>query len=150
MMNRVLLGSIVALALNVAWISVSHAAESATASTATTQKSRLVFQVSDNDPGKWNLTLNNANNVQKDVGASNVDIEIVVYGPGIGMLKADSVAANRVNDALASGVKVLACENTMQAQKLAKSDMMSNIGYVKAGVTEIMQRQQEGWAYIKP
>ena len=149
-MNRMLFGSIVALALNVAWISVSYAAESATASTATTQKSRLVFQVSDNDPIKWNLTLNNANNVQKDVGASNVDIEIVVYGPGIGMLKADSVAANRVNDALASGVKVVACENTMQAQKLAKSDMMSNIGYVKAGVTEIMQRQQEGWAYIKP
>ena len=149
-MNRVLLGSIVALALNVAWISVSYAAESAKASTATSQKSRLVFQVSDNDPAKWNLTLNNANNVQKDVGASNVDIEIVVYGPGIGMLKADSVAANRVNDALASGVKVVACENTMQAQKLTKSDMMSNIGYVKAGVTEIMQRQQEGWAYIKP
>jgi len=150
MMNRVLLGSIVALALNVAWISVSYAAESAKASPATSQKSGLVFQVSDSDPAKWNLTLNNANNVQKDVGASNVDIEIVVYGPGIGMLKADSVAANRVNDALASGVKVVACENTMQAQKLAKSDMMSNIGYVKAGVTEIMQRQQEGWAYIKP
>ena len=101
-------------------------------------------------PGKWNLTLNNASNVQKDVGADNVDIEIVVYGPGIGMLKADSTAASRVNEALASGVKVVACENTMQAQKLSKADMLSNVGYVSAGVVELMQRQQEGWAYIRP
>ena len=150
MMNRVLFGSFVALALNAAWISASYAAESPTASAATSKKSRLVFQVSDNDPGKWNLTLNNANNVQEDVGAANVDIEIVAYGPGIGMLKADSVAANRVGDALAAGVKVVACENTMQAQKLAKSEMIASVGYVSAGVVEIMQKQQEGWAYIKP
>jgi intracellular sulfur oxidation DsrE/DsrF family protein len=150
MMHFALVGSIVVLALNVAWAPVSYAAEPVTTSAATSKKSRLLFQVSDNDPGKWNLALNNANNVQKDVGAGNVDIEIVVYGPGIGMLKADSVAANRVNDALASGVKVVACENTMQAQKLSKADMMPSIGYVSAGVVELMQKQQEGWAYIKP
>ena len=49
-----------------------------------------------------------------------------------------------------NGVKVVACENTMQAQKLSKADMLSNVGYVSAGVVELMQRQQEGWAYIKP
>ena len=149
-MNRVRVGPIAVLALFVAWSPVGFAADAASTSAGTIKKSRLVLQVSDSDPGKWNLTLNNASNVQKDVGADNVDIEIVVYGPGIGMLKADSTAASRVNEALASGVKVVACENTMQAQKLSKADMLSNVGYVSAGVVELMQRQQEGWAYIRP
>ena len=113
-------------------------------------KSKVVIQVSDGETAKWNLALNNAKNVQTDLGAANVDIEIVAYGPGIGMLKADSVVGARVDEALASGVKVVACENTMRGQKLTKPDMLGNVGYVSAGVVEIMQRQQQGWAYIRP
>jgi intracellular sulfur oxidation DsrE/DsrF family protein len=124
----------------------------ATAQTAqpTPTRSRVVMQVSDGDAGKWNLALNNAKNLQSELGAANVDIEIVTYGPGIGMLKADSVVGTRVDEALASGVKVVACENTMRGQKLTKPDMLGGIGYVSAGVVEIMQRQQQGWAYIRP
>jgi intracellular sulfur oxidation DsrE/DsrF family protein len=113
-------------------------------------KSKVVMQVSDGDAAKWNLALNNAKNLQTDLGAANVDIEIVAYGPGIGMLKADSVVGTRVDEALAAGVKVVACENTMRGQKLGKPDMLSGVGYVSAGVVEIMQRQQQGWAYIRP
>jgi hypothetical protein len=111
---------------------------------------KLVMQVSDNDPAKWNLALNNAKNVQTDLGAQNVVIEIVAYGPGINMLKADSVAANRVAEAMGAGVMVIACENTMTNQKLDKDTMLNGIGYVKAGVVEIMQKQQAGWAYLRP
>jgi intracellular sulfur oxidation DsrE/DsrF family protein len=111
---------------------------------------RVVMQVSDNDPAKWNLALNNARNLQADLGRDNVEIEIVAYGPGIGMLKAESVVGNRIDEALGSGVKVVACENTMTGQKLARSDMLPKIGYVKAGVVELMQRQQQGWAYVRP
>jgi hypothetical protein len=111
---------------------------------------RAVIQVSDNDAQKWNLALNNARNVQDDLGADAVDLEIVVYGPGIGMLKSDSPVAKRVADALKSGVKVVACENTMKAQKLAYPDMLPNIGYVPAGVVELMKKQQQGYAYIRP
>jgi uncharacterized protein len=117
---------------------------------AAAQRARVVIQVSDADPGKWNLALNNAKNIQTDLGAANVDIEIVTYGPGIGMLKADSVVGGRVAEALASGVAVVACENTMRGQKLGKPDMLGGIGYVSAGVVEIMQKQQQGWAYIRP
>jgi len=115
-----------------------------------TVRPRVVMQVSDNDPAKWNLALNNAKNIQADLGASNVDIEIVAYGPGINMLKADSVVGNRVNEAMGAGVKVVACENTMRNNKLAKDDMLPKVGYVEAGVVELMQKQQQGWAYIRP
>ena len=113
-------------------------------------QNRVVMQVSDNDTGKWNLALNNAKNLQADLGAKSVDIEIVAYGPGIGMLKADSVVGNRIGEALSSGVRIEACENTMRGQKLDKADMLAGIGYVPAGVVEIMQKQQQGWAYLRP
>ena len=114
------------------------------------QRGKVVIQVSDGDQAKWNLALNNARNIQADLGAANVDIEIVAYGPGIGMLKLDSPVANRVDEANAAGIKVMACENTMKGQKLVRSDMLGSVGYVNAGVVEIMQRQQQGWAYIRP
>ena len=113
-------------------------------------KHRVVIQVSDNDPGKWNLTLNNAFNVQKVLGKNDTEIEIVAYGPGINMLKMDSIVGNRIDQAEKDGVKVVACENTMHAQKLTKADMLPSIGYVPGGVVEIMKREGEGWAYIRP
>jgi len=66
------------------------------------------------------------------------------------MLKAESVVGTRVDEALAAGVKVVACENTMRNQKLAKQDMLPKVDYVMAGVVELMQKQQQGWAYIRP
>lgn len=111
---------------------------------------KVVLQVSDGDPQKWGLALTNAYNVQNDLGADTVDLEIVVYGPGIGMLKAGSPVAARVVSALKSGVKVVACENTMTAQNLTRADLVPGIGYVQAGVVELMKKQQQGFAYIRP
>ena len=113
-------------------------------------KNRLIVQVSEADPKKWALALNNVKNVQTDLGKANVEIELVAYGPGIGMLKMDSEVANRINEAMADGVKVVACENTMTNNKIAKDDMLPKISYVKAGVVEIMQKQQQGYAYLRP
>ncbi len=122
----------------------------AQAQQATPQRARVVIQVSDADQGKWNLALNNAKNIQTDLGAANVDVEIVAYGPAIGMLKTDSPVGGRIDEATAAGVKVIACENTMRGQKLTRTDMLNGIGYVPAGVVELMSRQQQGWAYLRP
>lgn len=111
---------------------------------------QAVFQVSDADPQKWNLTLNNVNNVIQDLGAKNVDLEIVAYGPGIAMLKSDSSVGKRIAEALKSGVKVVACENTMKGQQLVSADMLPEIGYVPAGVVELITKQRDGYSYIRP
>ena len=137
------------LAAFAALILVSGLAASASAQPVP-QRNRVVIQVSDGDAAKWNLALNNARNLQTDLGTRNVDIEIVAYGPGIGMLKLDSPVANRIGEAKDAGVKIMACENTMNGQKLVRADMLNGIGYVGAGVVEIMQRQQDGWAYLRP
>ena len=113
-------------------------------------KQRVIFQVSDNDPGKWNLALNNARNVQADLGKDNVQIEIIAYGPGLDMLKAESKVADRLAGALDDSIGLIACENTMNNTKVTRAQMYEGIAYVQAGVTHIMKRQREGWAYIRP
>ena len=114
------------------------------------ERQKVVFQVSDADPAKWNLALNNARNVQADLGKDKVDVEIVAYGPGLGMLKADSKVAARLAQALDSNIGLMACENTMRNTKVEKADMYHGIQYVDAGVVHIMKRQREGWAYVRP
>lgn len=115
-----------------------------------TSQSSVVIQISENNPAIWNLALNNAKNIQQDLGKENTNIEIVAYGPGINMLKFDSEVAPRLKEASAGGVALLACGNTMKNQKLTEKDLDGNVKVVKAGVIEIINKQREGWAYIKP
>ena len=123
------------------------------ASAQTTQapiKNKVVFQMSDNDQTRWMLALNNIRNVQLELGEDLVEIELVAYGPGIGMLKGDSPVAKRIAEALKTGVKVVACENTMKGLKLVYADMLPDIGYAPSGVVELMRKQQDNYAYIRP
>lgn len=112
-------------------------------------RNRALFQVTDNDPARWNMILNNMRNLREGVGAEAIEIELVAYGPGILMLKADSSVKQRLAEAAKDGVKIIACQNTMNGMKLVPADMLAEIGYVPAGVVEVFRKQQEGWAYIR-
>ncbi len=139
-----------AQALAVAVVLAAAAAFAPAVSHAQSERYKVVLQVSDADPAKWNLTLNNARNIQQDLGAKNVDVEIMAFGPGLSMLKADSKVADRLAQALDSNVGLMACESTMRNTKVKREDMYGGIGYVDAGVVHIMKRQREGWAYVRP
>ena len=110
----------------------------------------VVVQVSDGDSKTWNQALNVVKNIQAEYGKDKVDVELVVFGNGAGLLKFDSPLAGRIDDTLASGAKISMCENTMRAQKLVKDDMHPKIGYVKAGVIEIIERNKQGWTVVRP
>lgn len=111
-------------------------------------KHRVVFQVNEDDTRKWNTILANINNVQEELG--RVEITVVAIGPGLGMLKADALTANGVQDAMAAGVRFVACGNTMKSLHLTKDDMIDGIAYARAGYVEIMRLQKLGHAYIRP
>lgn len=113
-------------------------------------KEGIVIQVSDDDPKTWNQALNVVRNLQQAYGKDKVQIEVVAFGNGIGILKADATMANRINDTVASGADVYACENTMRGKKLHKDDMNSKIAYVPAGIVEIVEKQKAGWSVVRP
>jgi len=123
-------------------IQAAHAADS-------DKKHKVIFHVTDNVEWKWNQALNNAGNLQKAMGKDNIQIEIVVNGPGLNMMKFDSAVGNRMETAVKSGIDLLACGATMKAMKVDKKDLYPGVKVVPGGVVQIMQRQEQGWTYIK-
>jgi len=142
-MFKTLMKSIsLALVFTLATGSLAMAAETA-------KKHHVVLHVTDKAPVKWNQALNNARNLQKALGKENVDVEIVVNGPGLDMMLFDSEVANRLGAASKDGVSLLACGATMKARKITKKDLHEGVKVVPGGVIEIMQKQEAGWTYIK-
>jgi len=112
-------------------------------------KEHAVFAVSDADPQKWALTLGNIGNAIDGLGADHADIELVVYGPGIAMLKKDSPVADKLAAALARGVRIAACQNSMRGYGLADADLVKGTTPVPSGVVELIRRQHAGYAYVR-
>jgi hypothetical protein len=58
---------------------------------------KVIVHVGDAEPAKWNVALNNVANLQKELGAANIDIELVAINAGLGMLKVDSPVGGRAS-----------------------------------------------------
>ena len=123
-------------------------------------KHRLAIHVDQNDPQVMNLALNNATNVIEYYRSKNeeVDIDIVTYGPGLHMFRADTSPVKerlkRLKElAFPSNVQFSACGNTKQGMEKAEGKevpMVSEATLVPSGVVQLMQRQEKGWSYIRP
>ncbi len=115
-------------------------------------KYRVLLQVSENSIDKMNTALNNARNLQEQFGPDNVEVEIVVYGDGVNTLKyyAPIPIGDKVEELTTKGVYIAICEIAMRSHKLRPSDMLQQVRYVDSGVAELVEKQHEGWAYIRP
>jgi intracellular sulfur oxidation DsrE/DsrF family protein len=133
-----------------AWLASCALLAALAASAHDGDKQRVVIQVSDDNPKTWSQALNVARNLREAYGRDGLDVEIVAFGNGIGMLTMDSVVGNRVKDALADGAAVYACENTMRGRQLHKEDMLPSIGYASSGAVEIVTKNKQGWVVIRP
>jgi len=113
----------------------------------------IVFQVSSADPDAQTITLNNAVNVQKALGMDNVNIEVVAYGPGLGLLTPKSNQAIRVKSLATQGIVFSACGTTINGieKKTGKKvKLTEGVQVVPGGVVRIMELQENGWTYIRP
>ena len=112
--------------------------------------------MSDNDPAKWALALNNARNIQTDLGKENVEIEIVAYGPGLHMLRDDTSPVKQRISTMAfeqPNITFTACGNTRDSMAKAEGAevrIVSEARVVPSGVVRLMELQAAGYAYIKP
>ena len=119
---------------------------------------KVVFHVDDNDPKRMHMALNNIKNTKayyKKAG-QDVEIELVAYGPGLHMLRADT---SPVKDRIATmaleieGLQFSACGNThARMSKKAGKDvvLLDEAQKVPSGVVRLIQLQEQGYAYIRP
>lgn len=114
---------------------------------------KIVIQVSTDDPRTQTIALNNAVNLQNALGQDNVQIEIVAYGPGLGMLTSESEVGKRVTSLAMQDIQFSACGNTMKAVEKKTGKMpvpLEGVSVVQAGVLRIMELQEQGYAYVRP
>ena len=121
---------------------------------------RVTIQVDQNDPQVMNLALNNATNVVEYYRAKNedVDLDIVAYGPGLHMLRADTSPVQdrikRLKDMVFPGkVQFSACNHTKQGMEKTEGHAISILPeatIVPSGVVHLMELQEQGWSYVKP
>jgi intracellular sulfur oxidation DsrE/DsrF family protein len=121
---------------------------------------RVAIQVDQNDPQVMNLALNNATNVIEHYRAKNedVDVDIVTYGPGLHMLRADtSPVQDRIKRlkelAFPGTIQFSACNNTKQGMEKAEGhaiSVLSDATIVPSGVVRLMELQEQGWSYVRP
>ena len=119
---------------------------------------RLVLHVDRNDPEAMNLALHNAHNAAgyyADRG-EHVSLELVAYGPGIAMLRADkSPVKDRVAETRQKLPQMVfsACNNTLAALKKAEGKdipLLPEATIVPAGIVRLVELQEQGWSYVKP
>jgi len=121
---------------------------------------RIAIQVDQNDPQVMNLALGNANNVIEYYRARNeeVDIDIVAYGPGLHMLRADTSPVQdrvkRLKDMIFPGkIQFSACNNTRQGMEKAEGHpipILPDATVVPSGVVHLNELQEQGWSYVRP
>lgn len=112
---------------------------------------RILLQLSSGDEGRINGVLSNAINLQEFYGMDNVQVAIVVFGPGMKALyKDDSPVRDRVESLLKYGIEFIGCRNTMDATGRGPDDLIDGVDFVQAGIAEIVERQLDGWSYIRP
>jgi uncharacterized protein len=121
---------------------------------------RIAIQVDQNDPLVMNQALNNATNVIEYYRARNedVDIDIVTYGPGLHMLRADTSPVQdrvkRLKDMVFPGkIQFSACNITKEGMEKTEGHAISVLPgatIVPSGVVRLMELQEQGWSYIRP
>ena len=118
---------------------------------------RIALQIDQNDPAIMNMVLNNATNVIEYYRGKgeDVDVEVVAYGPGMHMLRADtSPVADRIKRLKEMGkVQFSACNNTKQNMEKTEGHAISIVPeatVVPAGVVRLMELQEQGWSYVRP
>ena len=110
----------------------------------------VVIQISEGDPFKQKIVLNNVANMLKHYGPDRVQIEVVAYGPGLRLLFGDNANKGRITSMMQQGVTFSACSNTMANMGKEKQDLIPGARPVPGGVVQIMERQDQGWSYIRP
>ncbi|MDA8435608.1 MAG: DsrE family protein [Actinomycetales bacterium] len=109
----------------------------------------IVVHLDEMDPAKHASVLTNVANLLAGVEAGT-PIELVVHGPGLAVALVDSPHADALRDLLHRGVAVTACANTIRSLGLPADRLSDGVGIAPSGVVRLVQRQRQGWAYLRP
>jgi intracellular sulfur oxidation DsrE/DsrF family protein len=109
---------------------------------------KIVMQLTSGDTTVHKMLMKQLSNIL--TVAPETKIEVVCHGPGLSMLVvAKSIVNEKIIASKAKGVDFVACGYSMKERNVAESEINANARIVEAGIIEIVDRQNEGYVYIK-
>lgn len=110
---------------------------------------KVVFDITSANPANQKQVVHEVALIKKL--NPNAQLEVVIYGHALDMVKKDKSAFTEEIKKLAKqeGISFNVCHIAMDRQHLKKSDLVEGVGVVPDGIYEIISKQKEGWGYIK-
>ena len=114
------------------------------------EKHNIVFQFTDAvDTLQQKAFVKQLENITEHWPTAN--IEVVIYNQGVDLIFiSNKMYHERLLSLKNKGVKFVVCENTLKNRKIPKEKLhLDIVGFVPAGIAELVLKQEKGWAYIK-
>lgn len=113
----------------------------------------IALQLSDNDPVKEGLIVSISNKLLSVYGPDSIDVQVVVFGPGIDLLKADHPRRQQIDSLIAQGVTFNICDYTLETieRKTGKRpEMNPKARSVPAGVPFLLSLAENKYTIVRP
>ena len=114
---------------------------------------KMVIQINSKNKITHKMGLINAGNLKSQLGNDNIDVEVVIYGPGLSMVRSESAFAKRIKKLQSRGVEFSVCEGTLKAiaKKTGKEpELLEGMKRVRTGALRILELQEAGYSYLRP
>ncbi len=116
------------------------------------QQHRVVMHLNSGDDKVQRGALNNIRNLYQELGTHNLTLELVVHGAGLPLLlkKGTAFAVELADLKKTYGINYTACSNTMKTMQVTREDLIGEVDDTVPAMVRLMERQEQGWVYIKP
>lgn len=106
----------------------------------------------DKPDGSINIAFSNAINYAKALAGEEFKMILVVNSKAVTQFvaKAAAVDADKMNAATTAGLIIKICRNAMNDNNIKEDELFPVCRVIPAGLVEIVDRQREGYAYVKP
>ena len=113
---------------------------------------KVIMRLTGKEVHEANHLIGTINNILKEYPREALQVAIIVYGPGMWVLRRDYDAPTRkrLRSLQMYDVEIVGCLNTMQTMGWTQKDFLDGIDYVQAGVAEAIERQVAGWIDATP
>lgn len=113
---------------------------------------QAVFHVDLDEKKRLDLALANVANLLKAIPGQTYSVVILFNGPAVTLLKEETCSAHKEVIASLQKEEVIfkACNNALNKFQVAPESLVSGVEIVPAGIVELIDLQNKGYAYIKP
>jgi uncharacterized protein len=118
-------------------------------STAQNKNAKIVFDITSKDTLAHQTVMRHIKGLSE--AYPNTQLEVVVYGGALPMLMTEkSTEAKKIQELVQNkNISFRACEGTMKRNNVTKNQLLPGVATVPDAIMEIVQKQGEGWGYIK-